>query len=71
MVLLITIVFLLQIGLAYVFVIRFEWSEYLVPVTVGAMTLTILCRTLRYSNSRDLEKACYATTMCGGSRQAR
>ena len=42
MVLLITIVFLLQIGLAYIFVIRFEWSEYLVPVTVGAMTLTIL-----------------------------
>ena len=42
MVLLITIVYLLQIGLAYIFVIRLEWSEYLVPVTVGAMTLTIL-----------------------------
>ena len=29
-------------GLAYIFVIRLEWSEYLIPVTVGAMTLTIL-----------------------------
>ena len=42
MVLLISIVFFLQIGLAYIFVIRLEWSEYLIPVTVGAMTLTIL-----------------------------
>ena len=42
LVLLISIVFLLQLGLAYIFVIRFEWSEYLIPVTVGAMILTIL-----------------------------
>jgi putative nucleotidyltransferase with HDIG domain len=42
LVLLISIVFLLQLGLAHIFVIRLEWSEYLIPVTVGAMTLTIL-----------------------------
>jgi len=42
MVLLISIVFLLQLGIAHIFVIRLEWSEYLIPVTVGAMTLTIL-----------------------------
>ena len=39
---LISIVFLIQLGLAHIFVIRLEWSEYLIPVTVGAMTLTIL-----------------------------
>ena len=37
MILLISIIFLLQLGLAYIFVIRLEWSEYLIPVTVGAM----------------------------------
>lgn len=42
MVFLIAIVFFLQLGLAHIFVIRLEWSEYLIPVTVGAMTLTIL-----------------------------
>jgi len=42
MVLLIAIVYLLQISLAYIFVISLEWSEFLIPVTVGAMTLTIL-----------------------------
>jgi len=42
MVLLIAIVFLLQLGLAHGVVMRLEWSEYLIPVTVGAMTLTIL-----------------------------
>jgi putative nucleotidyltransferase with HDIG domain len=42
LVLLISIVFLLQLGLAHIFVVRLEWSEYLIPVTVGAMTLTIL-----------------------------
>lgn len=42
LVLLISIVFLIQLGLAHIFVIRLEWSEYLIPVTVGAMTLTIL-----------------------------
>ena len=42
MVLLIAIVFLLQLVLAHGVVMRLEWSEYLIPVTVGAMTLTIL-----------------------------
>tara|TARA_B100001765_G_scaffold71916_1_gene43654 strand:+ start:377 stop:2689 length:2313 start_codon:yes stop_codon:yes gene_type:complete len=42
MIILITLVFFLQIGLAHIIVIRLEWSEYLIPVTVGAMTLTIL-----------------------------
>ena len=42
MVLLIAIVFLLQLGLARGVVMQLEWSEYLIPVTVGAMTLTIL-----------------------------
>jgi len=42
MVLLIAIVFLLQLVLAHAVVMRLEWSEYLIPVTVGAMTLTIL-----------------------------
>ena len=41
-VLLISIVFLLQLGLAHIVVIQLEWSEYLIPVAVGAMTLTIL-----------------------------
>ena len=42
MIILITLVFLLQIGLAHIIVIRLEWPEYLIPVTVGAMALTIL-----------------------------
>ena len=42
MIFLITLVFFLQIGLAHIIVIRLEWSEYLIPVTVGAMALTIL-----------------------------
>ena len=42
MIILITLVFFLQIGLAHIIVIRLEWSEYLIPVTVGAMALTIL-----------------------------
>ena len=42
MVLLISIIFLLQIVLAYIFVIRLDWSELLIPVTVGAMALAIL-----------------------------
>ena len=42
LVLLISIVFLIQLGLAHIFVFWLEWSEYLIPVTVGAMTLTIL-----------------------------
>ena len=42
MIFLITLVFFLQIGLAHIIVIRLDWSEYLIPVTVGAMALTIL-----------------------------
>tara|TARA_Y100001970_G_C14208225_1_gene845336 strand:- start:11 stop:2320 length:2310 start_codon:yes stop_codon:yes gene_type:complete len=42
MVLLISIIILLQMFLAYLIIIYFEFSEYIVPVTVGAMTLTIL-----------------------------
>ena len=42
MIILITLVFFLQIGLAHIIVIRLDWSEYLIPVTVGAMALTIL-----------------------------
>ncbi len=42
MVLLISIIFFLQIILAYIFVIRLNWSELLIPVTVGAMALAIL-----------------------------
>ena len=42
MVLLISIVFLIQIALANIVVIQAGWSEYLIPVTMGAMTLTIL-----------------------------
>ena len=42
MILLITLVFFLQMGLAHIIVMQLEWSEYLIPVTVGAMTLTIL-----------------------------
>ena len=42
MVLLICIIFFVQIALTHVIVIRMEWSEYLVPITMVAMTLTIL-----------------------------
>ena len=42
MVLLISIVFLIQISFANIVVIQANWSEYLIPVTMGAMTLTIL-----------------------------
>ena len=42
MVLLISIVFLIQIALANIVVIQAGWSEYLIPITMGAMTLTIL-----------------------------
>tara|TARA_B100000676_G_scaffold78531_1_gene78278 strand:- start:280 stop:2601 length:2322 start_codon:yes stop_codon:yes gene_type:complete len=42
MVLLISIVFLLQVVAAHIVIIQLELSEYLIPVTVGAMTLTIL-----------------------------
>ena len=42
MVLLMSIIILLQMFLAYLIIIYFEFSEYLVPVAVGAMTLTIL-----------------------------
>ena len=42
MVLLISSIFLLQILLANIVVIQLGWSEFLIPVTVGAMSLTIL-----------------------------
>lgn len=42
MVLLISLIFLLQILLANIVVIQLGWSEFLIPVTVGAMSLTIL-----------------------------
>ena len=42
MVLLICIIFFVQIALTHIIVIRMEWSEYLVPITMVAMTLTIL-----------------------------
>ncbi len=42
MVLLISIVFLLQVISAHIVLIQLEISEYLIPVTMGAMTLTIL-----------------------------
>ena len=42
MVFLISIVFLLQVISAHIVLIQLEISEYLIPVTMGAMTLTIL-----------------------------
>ena len=42
MVLLISIVFFLQTASAHIVLVQLELSEYLIPVTMGAMTLTIL-----------------------------
>jgi len=42
MILLMSIIILIQMLLAYLIIIYFDFSEYLIPVTVGAMTLTIL-----------------------------
>lgn len=42
MVLLISLLFLTISGLAYIIVIRFDASPYLIPITVAAMALTIL-----------------------------
>jgi len=42
MVLLMSIIILFQMFLAYLIIIYFQFSEYLVPVTVGALTFTIL-----------------------------
>ena len=42
MILLMSIIILSQMFLAYLIIIYFQFSEYLVPVTVGALTLTIL-----------------------------
>ena len=42
MILLMSIIILFQMFLAYLIIIYFQFSEYLVPVTVGALTLTIL-----------------------------
>ena len=41
-VLLIAIVFFLQLGLANIVLIQVNLSEYIIPITMGAMTLTIL-----------------------------
>ena len=42
MILLMSIIILFQMFLAYLIIIYFQFSEYIVPVTVGALTLTIL-----------------------------
>lgn len=42
MVLLLDLVFITEIGLAYLFYSRLNLSEYLIPVTVAAMVLTII-----------------------------
>ena len=42
MVLLISIIFFLQLGMAHVIVMQIQLSEYLIPISVGAMALTIL-----------------------------
>ena len=42
MVLLIVIVFLIQLALSNIVLLQLELSEYLIPFTMGAMTLTIL-----------------------------
>ena len=42
MVLLISIVFLIQLILSNIILLQLELSEYLIPFTIGAMTLTIL-----------------------------
>ena len=42
MVLLISLIFALEMALANIFVVQFNFSEYLIPITVAAMSLTIL-----------------------------
>jgi len=42
MILLISLIFVGEVGLAYLFAIRLELSEYLIPITVGALVLTIM-----------------------------
>ena len=42
MIMLMSVIIFIQIALAHLIIIYFELSEYLVPVTVGAMALTIL-----------------------------
>jgi putative nucleotidyltransferase with HDIG domain len=42
MVLLISLIFAVELGLTNLFVVQFKFSEYLIPITVAAMTLTIL-----------------------------
>ena len=42
LVLLIALIFAIIIGLTDLFVFRFEFSEYLIPISVAAMLLTIL-----------------------------
>ncbi|MEA1882585.1 MAG: HDIG domain-containing protein [Candidatus Marinimicrobia bacterium] len=42
MVLLIGLIFLIEVGLSYLFTQKLELSEYLIPITVAAMVLTIM-----------------------------
>ncbi|MEE8437055.1 MAG: HDIG domain-containing metalloprotein, partial [Candidatus Neomarinimicrobiota bacterium] len=42
MILLISLIFVVEVALAYLFAIRLELSEYLIPITVGALVLTIM-----------------------------
>ena len=42
MVLLIGLVFAIEVGLAYLFTQKLDLSEYLIPITVAAMVLTIM-----------------------------
>ena len=42
MILLISLIFFVELGLSYLFVLRLNISPYLIPITVAAMTLTIL-----------------------------
>ncbi|MBC8345790.1 MAG: HDIG domain-containing protein [Candidatus Marinimicrobia bacterium] len=42
MVLLLALIFTIEVGLAYLFTQKLELSEYLIPITVAAMVLTIM-----------------------------
>ena len=42
MVLLLALIFTIEVGLAYLFAQKLELSEYLIPITVAAMVLTIM-----------------------------
>tara|TARA_B100000131_G_C18125483_1_gene614517 strand:+ start:2172 stop:4487 length:2316 start_codon:yes stop_codon:yes gene_type:complete len=42
MVLLISSIFFIQLTLSHIVIIQTKWPEYIIPITMGAMTLTIL-----------------------------